>query len=170
MHTFDRGTGMSRKPKGSESPPPVIEDDGVSQEGASPGRKASPRSEALFAAIAEKIVERRRALNMTQAQLARASDCPVSTLFSAETGQHNISVATLQKIADALKVDMWELLPPGRSEPPETVGGMAMLKLVESALQTTLGEQNRTTAMLQHVIKMVVDANRANDPQGSTEH
>jgi transcriptional regulator with XRE-family HTH domain len=170
MHTFDWGSNMSRKPRGSAVPAPVVEDESASDDTPAPGKKSSDKSEALFATVAQKIVERRKALNLTQAQLARAAECPVSTLFSAETGQHNTSIGTLQKIAEALKVDMWELLPRGRSEPPNTIQGIAMLQLIEGALQTTLGESNRTTAMLQHVIKMVRDANKPVDPGGSTEH
>jgi uncharacterized protein Yka (UPF0111/DUF47 family) len=90
-------------------------------------------------------------------------------VFSVENGQHNTSIGTLEKIADALKQDMRDLLP-GTTLPPATDEGDALLQLVESALQTTLGEMNRTTAMVQHVLKMVGDRRNSNGPKRDTEH
>ena len=169
MHTFDWGSDMSRKPKMPGNPPPLLEDEDVDAELPTPPRRGSPKNQTTFVAIGEKVVEARRKMEMTQSQLARASQLPTSTVFSVENGQHNTSIGTLEKIADALKRDMRELLP-GTNLPPATDEGDALLQLVESALQTTLGEVNRTTAMLQHVLRMVSDRRQPKSPKDGKEH
>jgi len=101
-------------------------------------------------------------------------------VFSVENGQHNTSLTTLQKIADALKLDMRDLMP-GTSRPPATDQSVAMLKLVESSLQTTLGEtkhtkamleqeMNRTITMLEHILNMVSDMQQPGPTKRKTGH
>ena len=160
---------MSRKPKPLRSPPTIIEEEDTGAALPAPPKKGSLKKQATFAAIGQKVVEARKKLEMTQSQLARASELPTSTVFSVENGQHNTSIGTLEKIADALNRDMRELLP-GVTLPPATDEGDALLQLVESALQTTLGEMNRTTSMLQHVLKMVSDRRQPKGSKGGTEH
>lgn len=169
MYKLDWGPDMSRKPKGSVSPPPVIEEEGPDEGAPAVTRRGSPKNEATFTAIGRKVVAARKKMDMSQSQLAKAADLPSSTVFSVENGQHNTSIGTLEKIADALKQDMRDLLP-GTTLPPATDEGDALLQLVESALQTTLGEMNRTTAMVQHVLKMVGDRRNPGGAKGDTEH
>ena len=169
MHTFDGDPPMSKKPKGSGDPPPIIEDEEIGEALPTLYKRGSPRNQATFDVIGRKVVDARRKMEMTQSQLARAAELPTSTVFSVENGQHNTSIGTLEKIADALKKDMRELLP-GVTLPPATDEGDALLQLVESSLQTTLGEMNRTTVMLQHVLKMVSDRRQPKGSKGGTEH
>jgi len=160
---------MTKKPKVSSGPPPTIEDEEIGEASPTFLKRGSPRNQVTFDAIGRKVVDARKKMEMTQSQLARAAELPTSTVFSVENGQHNTSIGTLEKIADALKQDMRELLP-GVTLPPATDEGDALLQLVESTLQTTLGEMNRTTVMLQHVLKMVGDRRQPKGPKGGTEH
>lgn len=181
MHTLDWEADMSRKPKTSDNPMPILEEEEMDAEmPPPPPKRGPPKNEAMLAAIGIRVIEIRKSMNMSQTQLARASDVPTSTVFSVENGQHNTSLSTLQKIADALKLDMRDLMP-GTSAPPATGQGIAMLKLVESSLQTTLNElnrskamfeqeMNRTTTMLDHILKMVIDMQDPNPIRRRTGH
>ena len=169
MHTLDWESDMSRKPKASSSPPPILEDEDADAELPALPKRGPPKNEAMLAAIGSKVVEIRKSMDMSQTQLARAAGVPTSTVFSVENGQHNTSLSTLQKVADALKLEVRDLMP-GTTLPQATDQGVAMLKLVESALQTTLGEANRLTAMLQQVLKMVSDMKQPDDPKRGTGH
>lgn len=169
MHTLNWGSDMSRKPKETVSPPTLIEEEELGGELPAPPKRGSPKNEAMLSAIGRKVVEIRRSMDMSQTQLARASDVPTSTVFSVENGQHNTSLSTLQKIADALKLDMRDLMP-GTNSPPVSDQGIAMLKLVESSLHTTLGEMNRTTTMLEHILKMVSDMQQPTPPKRRNAH
>lgn len=169
MYSLTRESSMSRKPKTLGGPPPAIEDDEADEHVPALPKRPSPKNDTMLAAIGRKVVESRKALHMSQSQLAKAAECPTSTVFSVENGQHNTSLSTLQKIADALKMDVRDLLP-GTNLPPATNEGIAMLKLVESALQTTRDELNRTTVMVEHVLKMVSDMQKPSSPKRDTEH
>ena len=170
MHTLDWESDMSRKPKASVNPPPILEDEEMDAEMPPPlPKRGPPKNEAMLAAIGQKVVEIRKSRHLSQTQLARAADVPTSTVFSVENGQHNTSLTTLQKIADALKLEVRDLMP-GTILPQATDQGIAMLKLVESALQTTLGETNRLAAMLQQVLKMVSDMKHPEDAKPGTGH
>jgi len=160
---------MSRKPKASVNPPPILEDEDLDAEMPPLPKRGPPKNEAMLAAIGKKVVETRKAMDWSQTQLARAADVPTSTVFSVENGQHNTSLTTLQKIADALKLEVRDLLP-GITLPQATDQGIAMLKLVESALQATLGETNRLAAMLQQVLKMVSDMKHPEDSKPGNGH
>lgn len=169
MHTLDWESDMSRKPKASVNPPPILEDEDMDAEMPPPPKRGPPKNEAMLAAIGKKVVEIRKAMDLSQTQLARAADVPTSTVFSVENGQHNTSLTTLQKIADALKLEVRDLLP-GISLPQATDQGIAMLKLVESALQASLVETNRLAAMLQQVLKMVSDMKHPEDSKPGKGH
>lgn len=178
MATLDWEALMSKKPRGWDTPP-ASGKEGTSAEVPSPvapRRRMSPKSGELFLTVGRKVVELRKTLGWTQAQLAREAQCPVSTVFETETGVHNVSLGTLQKLADALQVEIRDLMPgsdtpkPGSAAPavpapapaavpdpaaPET--NPAMLKLVEGALQTTLTEMGRVAVLIQQVNRLVSD-------------
>ncbi|PZP41448.1 MAG: hypothetical protein DI601_21160 [Azospirillum brasilense] len=176
MATLDWESFMTKKPKG----PDVLSvpgNDGNSADGAPPAtprRRVSPKSAELFQTVGRKVIELRKTVGWTQAQLAREAQCPVSTVFETETGVHNVSLGTLQRIADALKVEIRDLMPgsdtprPGSAAPPEIAPAPAaqpnpatletnpaMLKLVEGALQTTLTEMGRVALLIQQVNNLV---------------
>ncbi len=52
--------------------------------------------------IGKAIVERRDELRITQARLARVSGLSVHTLSNLETGEGNVTLDTLLKVADTL--------------------------------------------------------------------
>lgn len=58
---------------------------------------------------AARVRQRRRELGMTQEHLAHSADCDVKTIRNAEAGR-SLDVSTLQRIADALKIDLKEIV------------------------------------------------------------
>ena len=191
MATLDWEAFMSKKPK-ELPPPPELEVEGQDaaaeqapaegQASAPPRKRGAIRDKELFIRVARRIVELRKANHMSQAQLARASECPVSTVFSAEQGVHNISLSTLQKLAEALKVRIRDLIPepeppappppdPAPSPPPVS-GPLAIstetLKMVNSVLEMHLTELGRATYLIQQVRKALEEVGKAEKPENRT--
>ncbi|WP_262362331.1 helix-turn-helix domain-containing protein [Paenibacillus senegalensis] len=54
--------------------------------------------------------ELRKSRNMTQEQLAELTDTAISYIGTIERGEQNITIQTLDKIAQALQSDIYELL------------------------------------------------------------
>jgi len=69
--------------------------------------------EVLLDRVGREIAKVRKARGMTQAMLARTASVPTFVVFSAENGRHNTSLVTLAKIADALEVNLRDLMPEG---------------------------------------------------------
>ena len=59
--------------------------------------------------IGIRIKELRRAKNLTQEELAEGSSISAKYLSSIERGNENPTLDTFIRLADALKVEMWEL-------------------------------------------------------------
>jgi ribosome-binding protein aMBF1 (putative translation factor) len=59
---------------------------------------------APYEAIARFVIQRRAELGLTQEQLAERMSTSHSAISRIESGQHQTSVATLQRLADALEV------------------------------------------------------------------
>lgn len=74
---------------------------------------SSSHQEVLLDRVGREIVKIRKARGMTQTLLARTASVPTNVVFSAENGLHNTSLVTLAKIADALEVDLRDLMPGG---------------------------------------------------------
>jgi transcriptional regulator with XRE-family HTH domain len=128
---------MSRKPKNNQDEPP-------------------PEKDPMLVAVGMRIGAARRKAGLSQIQLAEASGTQVSTVFSGENGAQNLSLKTLQKLADALKVDMRELLPGGPLSSSVTA---SMLKMIAESLATTLKELGRGTLLLQQLHDLVEELN-----------
>ena len=148
MHELDWGSQMSRKPKAAQEEVP-------------------PEKDPMLVAVGSKIGAARRKLALSQIQLAEASGTQVSTVFSAENGAQNLSLKTLQKIADALKVDMRDLLPGGPLS--SSVTG-PMVQMVAESLSTTLRELGRGTLLLQQLQDLVEELNDPSKAKDQTEH
>lgn len=56
--------------------------------------------------LGKKIVELRQLSNMSQSDLSYEADIDISTLSRLERGVLNVTLSTLCKISDALKVDI----------------------------------------------------------------
>ena len=69
--------------------------------------------EVLLDRVGREIVKVRKARGITQTMLARTASVPTNVVFSAENGLHNTSLVTLAKIADALEVNLRDLMPGG---------------------------------------------------------
>ena len=61
---------------------------------------------AVARAIAQQLIRFRMAHGLTQEELARRAGTSHSQISRLESGQHHSSVATLEKIADALDLDL----------------------------------------------------------------
>lgn len=66
--------------------------------------------ERLLAQIRENIIKYRRKKGITQMELASRAGLEKSHIGKFETTNHNHTAATLLKIADALGIQVWELL------------------------------------------------------------
>ena len=128
------------------------------------GQEEAPaEKDPMLVAVGSKISTARRTLGLSQMQLAESSGTQVSTVFSAENGAQNLSLKTLQKLADALKVDMRELLP---GDPPASSVAAPMLRMVAESLSTTLKELGRGTLLLQQLHDLVAELE---DPSKATD-
>ena len=71
-------------------------------------RNASYRAEqarlAPYEEIARLVIKHRQALDLTQAELAKRMGTSHSAISRIESGQHRTSVATLQRLAEALEL------------------------------------------------------------------
>ena len=70
----------------------------------SPEYRAAQERLAPYEAIARFVIQRRAELGLTQEQLAERMGTSHSAISRIESGQHRTSVATLQRLADALGV------------------------------------------------------------------
>ena len=140
--------GMSKKPRTGQEEVPAEKDP-------------------MLVAVGSKIGTARRKLGLSQMQLAECSGTQVSTVFSAENGAQNLSLKTLQKLADALKVDMRELLPGG---PLTTSVTAPMLRMIAESLSTTLKELGRGTLLLQQVHDLVAELEDPSKARDRAEH
>ena len=61
-------------------------------------------------AVGLRIRKRREAQNLTQAQLGERCDLDRTFVGSVERGERNVAVLNLRKIAQALRVPLWDLL------------------------------------------------------------
>jgi ribosome-binding protein aMBF1 (putative translation factor) len=66
--------------------------------------RATQESLAAYEAIARFVIQRRADLGLTQEQLAERMGTSHSAISRIESGQHRTSVATLQRLAEALDV------------------------------------------------------------------
>lgn len=147
---------MSKPPRGE---PKVTRKESTGREAVSGplgARRQSPNTEDLLRTVGRTIMEARKARKLSQKDLARLADVPTSTVFTAEQGMHNMSLATLQKIADALKLQLRDLMPGADKVgiPPDQ---RAKLKMAEGALRSSLTEMGRTSALVGEVLQLVED-------------
>jgi ribosome-binding protein aMBF1 (putative translation factor) len=70
----------------------------------SPEYRAAQARLAPYEAIARFVIQRRTELGLTQEQLAGRMGTSHSAISRIESGQHRTSVATLQRLAEALEV------------------------------------------------------------------
>jgi len=107
-----------------------------------------------FAALSRNITAARNRQNMTLTKLAIGAGLPVSTVFAAESGTHNISLATLLRIASSLNVEAGTLLPTKNDEQIES-GGSAISKIVEGCLEAVLSDQRATSSRIEQTLKYI---------------
>ena len=86
------GQSMGKRPKGEDEP-------------------GAAEYEALLKTVASRIREERVAAKLSQAQLAAKTDLKQSYIYELETGESNITLKTLSRVASALGVAPRDLLP-----------------------------------------------------------
>ncbi len=64
----------------------------------------------LLQKLAKRIKELRKLNNLTQDDLSANSGIARSTIGNLETAQNDIVLSKLEKIAEALNIELWELL------------------------------------------------------------
>lgn len=99
--------------------------------------KSEPELQKAFAGLSKNIIAARERQGMKLSHLAKIAGLPLSTIFAAESGVHNLSLVTLLKIATALNVDAGSLLPTMDAEQTSS-GTAAISKIVEGCLETVL--------------------------------
>jgi transcriptional regulator with XRE-family HTH domain len=62
----------------------------------------------------------RRRTNMTQEQLAGLAGLGAGTVARLELGGEDPRISTVRKLADALGVELWDLIPADPTEPEES--------------------------------------------------
>jgi transcriptional regulator with XRE-family HTH domain len=67
---------------------------------------------AILASLAGNVAERRRAKGLSKRALAEAAGVDVGTVRDLERGRYNTTILTLLRVADALDVDIDQLLWP----------------------------------------------------------
>ena len=90
--------------------------------------------------LGQKIAVQRRAVGLTQARLAEKIDVQPETISRVETGKRTASLDLLERIADALDLELHELF---RAEEKENPRSRAIEKLL-----STLGPSARPRAMM----------------------
>jgi transcriptional regulator with XRE-family HTH domain len=70
----------------------------------------SPQEKQLLVALGDHIKQLRKQINLSQEKLAFVCGLDRTYVGSVERGERNISIINLKKIADALQVELSELL------------------------------------------------------------
>lgn len=163
MQTFEWEWRMSKRPKAPPSAPPPDEDpptkESKSRMSVASLKEASPNAAYVFETISRKVTEARTSRNMMISNLARDAGLPISTVVSAESGTHNMSIGTLLKIADALQVEVKDLFP-GKDDIEHTGEDAAAAKILEGSIDAVLLELNRATQRVQEVRNVVMGLQR----------
>jgi len=94
-----------------------------------------------MAELAANIREARRRAGMTQEDLAHASGLGTGTIARLETGAADPRLSTLRQLADALNVQMWDLVPMHHHPPDPRPGkntGAGLYMIAYPVLATVL--------------------------------
>ena len=85
--------------------------------------RSSPQGEEVLKTVATRIREARIKAGLTQKQLAEKLDRRQGFVYEIETGEANITLRTLARVADVLDLDARDLLPESRS------GALSLVRL-----------------------------------------
>ncbi len=117
-------------------------------------KESSPQTIEMLAFVSARIQEARQQQHLSLSKLARAASLPISTIFSAESGNNNISLGTLLKIAEALNLQVRDLLP-GKDEPKTDGEGASVSKIVEGCLETVLVDHQNTAKRIEQTLTYI---------------
>lgn len=126
--------------------------------------KSEPELQQAFAGLSKNIVAERERQGMKLTHLAKAAGLPLSTIFAAESGVHNLSLVTLLKIAKALDVDAGSLMPTKDAVQAST-GAVAISKIVEGCLETVLLDHRAAATRIEQTLNYISSLQRKPKPQ-----
>jgi UDP-N-acetylglucosamine 1-carboxyvinyltransferase len=110
-------------------------------------------------AIGVRIKEARQRAGMTQIEAAAKAGTPPSYIFEIETGLQNLTIRSLTKIAYALGVELRDLLPEVRSEPPTPAAIDLLCQILERVAKVVADFEVREGKRQQVQAEMVEQLN-----------
>jgi transcriptional regulator with XRE-family HTH domain len=112
----------------------------------------TPDEKAFFQAMGERIAESRKALDMTQAQLADELDVAQQVIASYEVGRRRMQLTLLPRLARALAVSVEELI---GEEPQRSKRGPApkLLQQIERIHRLPKAQQRFVMQMIDTVLR-----------------
>ena len=126
-------------------------------------------SKALIA-FGLRVKEARLKAGLTQQQLALKARAPHSYMYEVEIGAQNLTLKSIAKIARALDVDIRDLLPENRAEPP-TTASIELLGALLKQLREAFAEFRKQDLQRQAVQANLVERMRVFADMGAAlEH
>lgn len=104
---------------------------------------SSPALELKLKTVASRLRESRLKAGLTQYELADQAGVRQSYIYELESGGANITIKTLFRMSELLKVDPRDLLPEGESQPASSVAVSQLESLLERVLAAI---EDRTAA------------------------
>ena len=112
----------------------------------------SPEERAFFQAMGERIAETRKALGLTQAQLADALGVAQQVVASYEVGRHRVPSSFLPRLARTLAIPVEELI--GEETAPSRRGpAPKLLQQVERIQRLPKSRQRFIMQMIDHALQ-----------------
>ncbi len=124
--------------------------------GPKPEGETSSDDKALQSILAIRVREARKDAKLSQAELATLIGTSQSNIFLIEAAEVNITMKTLVRLAQALKVDPVDLLMPIKVS---SVLDIRKLQTLASLVQTSIQEAHSTTRNLTKVHKLLQEIN-----------
>lgn len=126
--------------------------------------KSEPELQKALAGLSRNIVTARQSKGLKLTHLAKVAGLPLSTVFAAESGLHNLSLVTLLKIATALNVDAGSLLPT-RDGLQSASSATAVSKIVEGCLETVLLDQRAAASRIEQTLSYIISLQSTAKPK-----
>lgn len=124
---------------------------------------------ALSKAIGVRVRELRKNAGLTQLDLAQRLDTQQSQIFEIETGGANPTIRTLARLSEVFGVDVVDLLPASRSEPPSEAAlrsAHGLLEKLSSQLEERRLQEDRR---MQHEAQLLSEMKILTNLQTSLE-
>ena len=110
--------------------------------------RSSERYDDVLRTVGDRLREARARAGLTQKQLGDRAGVKQSYIYELERGQTNISLNTLVKMADVLRMDVRDLLPQTGPAPLSLVALDRLLEVCERILALLSARQRQETELL----------------------